>query len=480
MKKALYWIAWQEDGGGQRFYPMRLQVKRETLMLHIGLWEAGRRISEANLAAAEASGLESDLADCRYGLAGFLSRFGKRERALELYHQAIAVFLSMGESLKVALAERNIGNIQKLLGRPEEALASYQKAIKYFRDNGRHLELSETLSNLANIHADRREYRRAWALYQEAIALAREHGHLSSLGNALYNAASVMMEQNDPMTALSLYQQALQIHQRIGDRSSIAYDIGSIGEVYLQTGKQRQAMEHFEEVERISREIGDRYSVAYAHEYIGRALLGLGRAEEALARLRQGCELAAALKDGESEARARGWLGVACADLGRMPEAEVHLATAIAESEQRGLDYQLCDWHYHLAEVLLASGRDGIGHNRQAEDTAVKIGRSDMVFLCRVQRAEIDFVKAEDDKGKARAVETLKSMMEEGHDKGRKARLYFECWRMLAAMGNHGEAGIMGTKSATLYRELAGETEGAECRARLGKLAEAGIETEKE
>lgn len=200
----------------------------------------------------------------------------------------------------------------------------------------------------------------------------------------------------------------------------------------------------------------------------------MGRAEEAFIRFRQGCDLAFALNDGEREVRARGWLGVACAGLGRFREAEEHLTMAIDQSEKRGLEHHLCDWHYHLAEMFLATGRDASGQNRKAEDFAVHLNRYDMVFLCRLQKAKIDFAQAPGQEGRLGAVDEVMRMMEGDVDKGQKARLYFECWRMLESMGKHGEAGVMGKKSAVLYRELAEETDGAECRTRLSRLTEAG------
>lgn|GEM_PF-2823899 len=469
------WIEWRREDGGWRFYPMRLQVKRETLMLHMGLWSRGREVSERNLEAAESSGSTAEIAACRYNLAGFLSRFGDRRGAMELYRLAREEFRRLGDGLKEALAERNMGNIHKQEGRGDQAVECYRRSLDYFRRNGRDLEMSETLSNLANVHADRKEFRQAWSLYREAIELARSRSHLRSLANALYNAASIQVEQRDLAGAMASYGEALEIHRRIGDLSRIAYDLGSIGEIQMLSGRLNEALDHFKEVERISLEVNDQYSVAYAHEYIGRTLHGLGRFEEALGRFQLQLGLSEAIQDKEREARANGWLGIASAALGRTGAAADHLARAIADSETLGLDFLACEWHYHLAWLPPAAAGDVRGHNRRAAELAARLKRRDMAFLCRVQAAVIDFLEAGEEESREGAVDALRAMMEEKNDKPGKARLYYECWRLLAEMGRDDDSRVMGRKAARLYQDLAEETEAAEWRARLEELGRAGV-----
>jgi tetratricopeptide (TPR) repeat protein len=275
---------------------------------------------------------------------------------------------------------------------------------------------------------------------------------------------------------MGMYQEALEIHGRIGDLSRIAYDIGSIGEIHLKVRKHQEALERFEEVERISLEVGDRYSVAYAHEFIGRTLHGLGRFEEALDRFRLQLQAAVSVGDAEREARAHGWLGIACAALGRAGEATAHLNRAVASSEALGSEFLLCEWHYHLAWLPPAAAGDVRGHNRRAAELAARMGRRDMSFLCGVQEAVIDFLESGDEMGRERAVDALRVMMEERNDKQGKARLYYECWRLLAEMGRDGDAAVMGRKAARLYSDLTEESDGAEYRDKLDRLRYGGID----
>lgn len=77
--------------------------------------------------------------------------------------------------------------------------------------------------------------------------------------------------------------------------------------------------------------------------------------------------------------------------------------------------------------------------------------------------------------GRTESPARLERMMEGHNTKAQKARLYSECWRTQATLGNWTKAEVARHKARQLHRELWEETGNAQHRERLAELDGTGV-----
>ncbi len=284
-----HWIGWDDGGGGRRYYPIQVQIRRETTLLHTGHWDRAAAVAAQNLAEAEQSGLDRDIANCRYNLAGFRARFGDFESALLLYGLARDHYARTGNRVSEHLAIWNIGSIHWEQGDGGQAMGCYRRSLAVFLEAGLHREAAILMGEMGKILAARGERRQAEEQYARAIRLSRERGNLRSLADALNNAAGTALDGGDHQAALAMFQEALELNRKMGDLRGQAFDFGMIGEIALKTGSTDQALASFERVLAIRLEINDAPGAEQARGQIGRIRAALGPRASIKPTARQRC-----------------------------------------------------------------------------------------------------------------------------------------------------------------------------------------------
>lgn len=242
---------------------------------------------------AEIAGLRGD--DDGYGVAlarraDIAMAAGDYTRCEELANALLALAGRSGDSLHAAVAEENLGVLERRHGHLDTALAHQRRALDLYRSNNNRSGAALALANLATLNRDRGDFAQALDSALESAAL-REHSG-DRLEVAYRNIALLYREIEDTTTSKKYFQKALDIATRNGNPSTYSPVIGAYAGLLNDVGEFSAAHDAAAEALAIDQALGDRPHEGLEHLELGRSLIGLRQLDEASA------ELEAALKRG--------------------------------------------------------------------------------------------------------------------------------------------------------------------------------------
>ncbi|MCX6602697.1 MAG: CHAT domain-containing protein, partial [Acidobacteria bacterium] len=136
--------------------------------------------------------------------------------------EAERIFLQMGDLLRLARLDSNVGNIYFRQDRARDAVARYRRALEGFRSVGEPKDIAAVLSNLAVAHTNLGEFREALSAYNEARDHCQEHGLTPLIAQADYNIAYLYFLRGDYSEARRRYQISRQHGEEQGDAYHLA------------------------------------------------------------------------------------------------------------------------------------------------------------------------------------------------------------------------------------------------------------------
>src|SRR5947207_3959950 len=122
----------------------------------------------------------------------------------------IELLRQQGDSLALALALRNLGELQRSLPGSDGGVAAYQEAIALLRQHSAPLKLAHTIRHLGDIYRHAGGFDRAGACYDEAVSIYRGHADASplDLANALRGSALLKEKTGEKQQAIEFWEEA--------------------------------------------------------------------------------------------------------------------------------------------------------------------------------------------------------------------------------------------------------------------------------
>jgi tetratricopeptide (TPR) repeat protein len=205
---------------------------------------------------ARAVGNRAGEATTLNNIGGVYSDLGEKQKALEYYTQALAIFRAVGDRAGEATTLNNIGGVYSDLGEKQKALEYYTQALAIARAVGDRAGEATTLNNIGGVYSALGEKQKALEYYTQALALHRAVGDRATEATTLNNIGLVYSDLGETQRALEYYTQALAIARAVGDRAGEASTLANIGWVYLALGEKQKALEHFTQALPIFRSVG--------------------------------------------------------------------------------------------------------------------------------------------------------------------------------------------------------------------------------
>ncbi|HEV7669095.1 MAG TPA: tetratricopeptide repeat protein [Thermoanaerobaculia bacterium] len=210
------------------------------------------------------------------------AKLGETRRAIEIYHQALAIAREIGD-------RRSEGNALGCLGLAYGDLGKFRRAIEYHeqylaisREIGSQRGEGNALGNLGNAHRGLGETRRAIEYYEQQLIIAREIGDRRGEASVFGGLGLACADLGEIRRAVEYHEQHLAIDREIGDRLGEGVALGNLGLAYADLGETRCAIEHYEQQLAITREIGDRRGEGIASWNLGEAYEKLGELARAV------------------------------------------------------------------------------------------------------------------------------------------------------------------------------------------------------
>jgi CHAT domain-containing protein/tetratricopeptide (TPR) repeat protein len=255
--------------------------------------------------------------------------FGQLRKSVEMFDQALPLWVDAGERRGQALALLNLGYSYSDLGNPGLAAEYFQRALVLWRSAGERRGAALTQTALGGTHSTLGEEQLALNLHKQAADYFDAVGDKQGQAAALNGVASVYHDMSEYQSAFDSYSEALRLYESIGNRDFIALNKFLVGRILYQKGEAESALTYYGESLMLSREVGDRVVEAHALQGLAAAHFARGSVEPALA------EFGAALniyRDGgnrRSEAYALIDVGHVYASSGDLPKALAGYAEAL-------------------------------------------------------------------------------------------------------------------------------------------------------
>ncbi|NET59709.1 MAG: CHAT domain-containing protein, partial [Symploca sp. SIO2E6] len=182
---------------------------------------------------------------------------GEKQKALELFNQALPLYRAVGDRGGEATTLNNLGSVYGSLGEKQKALEFYNQALPLLRlveDRGGE---ATTLTNIGLVYSDLGEKQKALQFYNQALPLLRLVGDRRQEAITLSNIGFIYDSLGEKQKALEFYNQALPLTRAVGDRRQEATTLNNLGSVYGSLGEKQTALEFYNQALPLTRAVGD-------------------------------------------------------------------------------------------------------------------------------------------------------------------------------------------------------------------------------
>lgn len=234
-----------------------------------GHFDDWRRTHEEALAVARKAGnLRGEAALlCSLGSLAAAQRISDDAR---LVSAALEMFTSLGDTLGMSLAQRNLAFFHHREGRLDEAVVLYEQALAGFRGVGDEAAEAHVLSRLAQVCLDRGDCDRADSMAKRSLAIAQRLPLRRLRIQSLLRIGEVLMSQSRLEEAESAMKEALALAELARDCSGQVYACIGLGQIHALLLRLDEAERNLSHAVTCGRDWGDLLAR-------GRALYALGR-----------------------------------------------------------------------------------------------------------------------------------------------------------------------------------------------------------
>ena len=271
----------------------RLEAKAEklsgTATLDLGRHDEARAHYERGMALAHDASDRTEEGACTNNLAIVYEARGQRQRAVELYEQAVTL---LRDTPYEGVVAANLASQYESLGRAAEAQALRKQGLEMAQATGNRYGEATVTSGLGHQCTGEGRYEEALALLSRSLVLTREIGARRFEADAEVGLGGLYLSLGVVDVARRSIDSALAISREIGRAEGEASALAALGRLAQQECDHREAERRFEEALTIRQEVGARSS--YPHLLIGiaRCLRAQDKPEDARSRLEEAAALA--------------------------------------------------------------------------------------------------------------------------------------------------------------------------------------------
>lgn len=166
---------------------------------------------------------------------------GLYERSIDYYLQALDFFEKINSQKNVAWANNSIGNLYNTLEDYRNAESYFLAALSYWETKNELFETSKILNNLGNTAEGLKNYYNAIDYYDSSLLIKKKLGDLKPISITLNNLGEAHMGLQFLIKAKAYFDSALSIKIRINDINGQARVLNNIGKFYLETNQLENA-----------------------------------------------------------------------------------------------------------------------------------------------------------------------------------------------------------------------------------------------
>ena len=212
-----------------------------------GRWHDWLRVQAAALVAARRLNDDKAMATSHRGLGQVLIRLGQHREAEGHLNTARILSSENGDLNAEALAIQTLADLYSTEGRAEDALDLFHDALAIYGKTGSVLGRAQTLNNIAMRYMELGRYDKARASGTEALSVFASNGEVHGMSAAYDTLGNIYYNDGDIDSAIGQFQLALQLNQDIGERYFEAETLTRLSEMYEAIGKRTSAVDALEQ-----------------------------------------------------------------------------------------------------------------------------------------------------------------------------------------------------------------------------------------
>jgi tetratricopeptide (TPR) repeat protein len=198
------------------------------------------------LEIAKEVGYQVGVAKAATTLASLSQSNGKNNVALDFYHQALAAYMDLENSLGQARTFNKMAQIHERQGNFDQAIQHYQESLLLHQQINHQEGKSYDLGNIGLLYYVKGDLDQALKYYQGALVVHEETGNQQKKSITLGNIGLIYFDKQMVKKALAYLQNALIIDRRIHFKEGEALHLAHIGNAYLMSKELEKARESFE------------------------------------------------------------------------------------------------------------------------------------------------------------------------------------------------------------------------------------------
>ena len=252
-----------------------LNVRRASLLGHLGEFEQARELFMQQFAVIESQSSPGELAFTlrrlsliNYRLADYVLARSQAERSLEIGQ-------ALGDDMGIASALRTLGTIARDSGQYERAAEYFHESLARYRATPDELGMALTLNTLANNYCEYGDWEAAVPMFEEALEIFRESGWRFYIAMVLNNLATVDVGEGNFDLGLARLQETRSICEEIGDQAGVAIAVMNMGVAEQRRGNPFIAKQQLQTGATALARLNYPYMQSIALTHLGHALFDL-------------------------------------------------------------------------------------------------------------------------------------------------------------------------------------------------------------
>lgn len=205
--------------------------------------------------------------------------FGRSDynASTQQYLKAYAIFEKKKDSFLMAKMLNGIGINKMYVSEFSSALEEFLKASRLFEvlDKTETVDYANIQSNIGLLYYKLENLDLALKYQLIALDLFQKLGHQESIANALTNLGNVYNVLENPRKAIDHYQQAYEIMKAIDHKRGMANALTNIGVALFSLEDYAGTIELMNQTKVVYQELGDANNLADVYSYLGQSYMGL-------------------------------------------------------------------------------------------------------------------------------------------------------------------------------------------------------------
>jgi tetratricopeptide (TPR) repeat protein len=255
-------------------------VEAVRLLVKVDLKKA-ERVADAARTIADKLGDKESRAYAARARANVLWCLGQNRQASEFHAHAIQLFHEIGNSTEMA---RTLSvSIQPLilLGEYERAQAAAERAREIFTEVGDDIRLARLEINVGNIFHRQDRFREALSFYERALSQLLPDKDVEGMIAALHNMAVCLIMLNEYQKAQGAYEQVHRLCKEFNFPVAMAQAEYNIAYLHYQRGAYGRAIEGLQAARKTAEATGDAYHTALCQLDLSEIYLELNTNQDA-------------------------------------------------------------------------------------------------------------------------------------------------------------------------------------------------------